>query len=405
MTTAAPVQVAERITALDLVRGFALLGILIANINSSLPNPLKGIAFRSAESGTWGNAALELFTSVFVDGRFYTMFSLLFGAGFVIFIDRARARGVHAERLFMRRLAVLLLIGLAHGLLIWYGDILALYACFGFFLLAFVNMPWQRLWKWGLVFYCVPFAVYVIRTLLADGASMDPAALETARAARRAAAEAAVAIYTTGSWWDVAQQRFADILSMWKYLLPVVYGISAFGMFLIGAAVVRGGMLTSLDAHRAHLRRIAWIGFVIGTSLAVYSVLPFATGNGFVRMAIYTASAILQCLAYAAALALLLMHARAQRWLRPLASAGRMALTNYLMQSLVFTWIFCGYGLGIGDSLGRAATTALALVFFAMQIVFSHWWLARFRFGPMEWVWRTMTYGRAHPIRLPQFAG
>lgn len=394
-----PVRPFERIHALDVIRGFALLGVLLGNINSSLPNPLRGIAIGFANEDAWLAESLGWFFSIFIDNSFYTMFSLLFGAGFVIFIDRARSHGANSEILIFRRLVALLLIGAAHSILIWWGDILALYACLGMLLLAFINVPAQRLWKWGVAFYLLPLAwPWLSYFLQADPGSAEAAAIAAAREARLAAAKAAVAVYTTGTWWEVAQLRLEDVLWMWRYASHASYGPKALGMFLIGAAIARSGLLSSLGQYRSALRRMGWIGFAVGVPLAVLARLipnslvgPITTGS---------ISDALICLAYAATLTLVVQGNRMARLTRSLAAIGRMALTNYLMQSLVFTWIFCGYGLGLGDSLGQTATILLALVFFGMQIAFSRWWLAGRQFGPMEWVWRTMTYGQAPSPRM-----
>lgn len=391
-----PVDTPERIHAVDTIRGFALLGVLLANINSSLPQPLMSIRYGYSDELV-ANVVLKWVFLVFIDSNFYTMFSLLFGAGFIIFLDRARLRGVSARILFLRRIGVLFLIGMAHGFLIWYGDILATYAVLGILLLAFADVPARRLWKWGVAIYLLPIVLGWIKFFLSDPA---PAVMsEAARESRMATAEAAMLIYTSGSWWEVAQQRFGDLKIMWRYVIPIYYAVPAFGMFLIGAAIARSGMLTSLDANRALFRRVSWLGLPIGLLLSAYS--HAAHDNGWIMP---TTSGrlgdIALCLAYVATIVLFLQHARMTRWVRPLAPVGRMALTNYLLQSLVFTWVFCGYGFGLGDSFGRLGNTSMALTFFALQMWFSRWWLARYRFGVMEWLWRTMTYGRIQPLAL-----
>lgn len=399
-----PVAPGERIVVLDVIRGFALLGILLMNIEY-FQRPMQAImlGFDWQQQGVDRLVALFVFT--FVQGKFYTMFSLLFGLGFVIFLDRARARGASAKLLFARRLAALALFGALHAFFIWTGDILLLYATVGFLLLLFVNTTPGRLWKWGLGFFLVPVALMWLAALAVTAALQNPEAAEQMTAQFTANEVALMTdlvrgelIYTTGSFLEVARWRLHEWTSMYLgggilFFVPMILG-----MFLIGAALGRAGVFHDMGKHAGLLKRFVVIGYVIGIPAAVcwgmYGPdvdMMQPTVRGAALTTIGNIASIALCLAYIGTLALL-VH-RGNRWVMHLAPAGRMALTNYLAHSIVFTLLFYGYGLGLWGAFGRAAATVAAITLYWLQLRFSAWWLAKHSMGPMELVWRRLTYG------------
>ena len=406
-----PIQADERMHVLDIIRGFALLGILLMNIEF-FQRPLQGImvGFDSTQTGL--DFAVAWFSFAFIQGKFYTMFSLLFGLGFVIFLDRAIRRGVGGRALFARRLLVLLVIGSAHCFLIWGGDILHTYAMVGFLLLFFVKTPASRLWKWGLAFWMVPILLMWLGTLGVIGAQMAPdggAELLAGFADNRAVLLADVArgdvIYATGGYWEVVQWRIHEWKSLYMgggvlFFVPMILGL-----FLIGASLGRAGVFADLAGNARLFKRMMLFGYGIGLPLAVvwglYGMdvdMTFPTPRNTSLVMVGNIASLALCLAYVGTLATLVRLGRA--WTVHLAPLGRMALTNYLTHSVVFTLLFYGYGLGLYGDIGRAGATALALVLFGGQMWFSAWWLARYRMGPMEWLWRTLTYGKLQKFKL-----
>lgn len=408
-TPPTPVAPAKRMVILDVIRGFALLGILLMNIEffqRALQSLMLG--FNSDQSGL--DYAVAWFSFSFIQGKFYTMFSLLFGLGFIVFIDRAMQRGVAAKWLFSRRLLVLLCFGMAHLIFIWGGDILHLYAAVGFLLLLFTQSSVKRLWRWGLVLFAVPvvfmwLGAFAIQAALQapDGGAQMLAGFADDQAKLLKDIAKGELIYASAGYWDVVQWRIYEWRSLYLdggilFFVPMILG-----MFLIGAAFGRAGVFADTKAHSVLFARMMVFGYGVGIPAAlVWGV--YGTEVNMLYPTVRTAAlvtcshvaSLALCLAYIGTLVTL--YDRGAVWLHRLAPAGRMALTNYLMQSVVFTLLFYGYGLGFYGEFGRAAVTLLALLLYGFQLWFSHWWLQRFRAGPLEWLWRSLTYGQRQPL-------
>lgn len=400
-----PVPPGERIHALDVIRGFALLGVLLMNIEY-FQRPMQAImlGFNTEQAGL--DHAVAWFSFAFIQGKFYTMFSLLFGLGFVVFLDRALQRGVGAKALFARRLLALALFGAAHAFLIWSGDILLIYGTVGFLLLLFTRTPARRLWKWGVALLLFPVALMWLFALgiqvvlsMPDASAEMLAGIETGRVALLADLARGEAVYTAGTWWEAVQWRVHEWRSLYLgggflFFVPLVLGA-----FLIGAAFGRAGVFSDLAGNQPLFRRMMWVGYAVGLPGAIVWGMHAPGMDTFMPSyggaALFTLSIVVNislCLAYIGTL-MVLLH-RGHAWLMRLAPVGRMALTNYLMHSVVFTLVFYGYGFGLYGEYGRAVATLMALALYGFQVWFSGWWLARHRMGPMESVWRTLTYGR-----------
>lgn len=400
-----PVAPVERIQALDVVRGFALLGILLMNIeafNGTLVSAITGVDPALTGADRWVDAAIY----VLVQGKFYTLFSLLFGMGFAIMLDRAAHAGREGFALYARRILALFGFGLVHMLLIWSGDILLIYALFGFvLLLGFRRTRGASLLRWGVGLYLVPLLLSWGFALSVDLAQNDPQASaevsgslqeQAARFAELDAGQAA-AYGPDGTYAEAVRQRVEDMGFMFGFI--VFYGAGILGLFVLGTWFVRSGILHNLAMHRPFFRKLCLAGFLLGLPLALIGVALVPTVD--MARVDYRAAAgqtatllgnLLLCLAYFSTIVLMLGSPAWSRRLAVLAPTGRMALTNYLMQSIVCTLIFYGYGLGLFGQLPRAWQPAFVLALFALQVVVSRWWLARFRFGPAEWLWRALTY-------------
>ena len=402
----APVARHERVDEMDVLRGFALLGILLMNIEAFV-GPLLTALTGLDPALTGADKGVDWLIYVLVQGKFMTLFSLLFGMGFAVMLERARERGSSGNGLYLRRLFVLLGFGLVHALLIWSGDILVPYALIGFVLwLFFRNTPVSRLPKWGVAF----LLLLVIFMLLAGGA-MQMAALHAPEAMQAQASEMAALLegqrlaYGSGSYADAVAQRGRDLGFMMTGLF--FFGPMVLAMFLFGAWFWRSGAIREVSAHLPLYRRLLWVGALVGLPLMLLSASVHPThdvASGDVAsmfwQAVATVAGVLMCLGYASAIVLLMQRPPWRERLLWLAPVGRMALTNYLLQSILCTLIFYGYGLGYFEQLPRAWQPLFVLAVFIAQVLLSHWWLARFRFGPAEWLWRALTYGRMPPMRL-----
>lgn len=411
-TTLSPTGGEERALQLDVLRGFALCGILLMNIEGFV-GPLN-IALTGLDPALRGaDAVVDALIYVFVQGKFFTLFSLLFGAGFALILQRAEASGRRGGWLYLRRLLALFGFGLVHALYVWSGDILLTYALIGMVLLLFFRRtPASRAPKWGVFFYLVP----TLFTLLLLGlwwiSQFDPVAAESfaqglQAGAREFAAQIAAqraAYGPEGSFAAANLQRAADLDAMMGYL--VLFGPLVLGMFLIGAGLLRSGALLRPHEHLPLFRRLRFWGYLLGLPMVIGSFWLVQTvdftrldGDSVLAQTLMSFGSLALCLAYMATLVLALQRADWAARLAWLAPAGQMALTNYLLQSLVCVGIFYGYGLGYFEQLPRAWQPLFVFALFGLQVLLSRWWLARFRFGPAEWLWRALTYLRVPPFR------
>lgn len=394
----------DRIVSLDVVRGFALLGIFLMNIEG-MAGTIIGTA--SGIDARWAgiDRLVDALIYFFVQGKFYTLFSLLFGVGFAIFLERAQASGRGGGALFARRMLVLAGFGMVHALLIWSGDVLLSYALVGFALLLFATAPVKWLWRLGIGLYLtMPAMLLAIAGVMGIAGEKGAGIIGSLDEQLRGMDEAQRAAYGHGSYLAATMQRTFDTFMTLGNL--VTFGLLLLGIFLVGVALVRMGAIRDTGAHAPLFKRLLALGMAVGLPLMLLSILASPqVGNPMVpNQALASALLMLaqlpMSLAYLAAIMLAMGTAIGKRSLSWLAPVGRMALTNYLLQSLVATWIFYGYGLGWFEQLPRAWQPLFVLTVFAAQVAFSHWWLSRFRFGPAEWLWRTLTYGRLPPLRL-----
>ncbi|UOF13463.1 DUF418 domain-containing protein [Lysobacter capsici] len=398
----APIPERDRLQALDALRGIALLGILLSNV-SGFAGPLNELREGIDPALRGSDRVLSAFVYLVVRDKFWTLFALLFGMGFAVMLERARVAGRGFGAVYLRRSFGLLALGLVHAWLIWGGDILVTYALSAFALLALRSLSLDFWLKLGLTLYLgtIGYMLIIAAALTLPGvAEGDAADLAQAQALR--AAE--VAAYAHGDYAAVTAQRleffFDSTIAGWSMMLPL-----SLGLFLIGASLVRGGVIADPARHRWVLRALIVHGLPAGIVLTAISVaidsapsLALFSASSIFAQALHMLAGLPVALALVAAVVLLL-HDGA-RWPRVFAPAGRMALSNYLSQSLIATWVLYHHGL---NQWGRWSYTTLivaALVLFAAQLAASAWWLRRFRFGPVEWLWRAFAYGRWPPLRV-----
>ena len=391
-TLGVPASGEDRLRVVDALRGFALFGVLLANVLYWSGWGMVTDAQRLAWGGATGDLWQYRFHHLLVDGKFYTLFSFLFGAGFALQLDRLLRRGQDGLRIYRRRVLVLLGIGTVHSFLVWDGDILMLYALLGLMLPLFHRWRARSLVLAGLV---LVIAVPVVGIALFDALGWAPhqplyrlsASIAEAMGANTAP-EAALAWMQGEDWRSWASWVASGPAYTWGLRLEVWRIPKVLGIMMIGMAAGRGLADGSLLANRALLRRVLVCGLLAGVPCA----LAFAYWRGLGQASWPSLLGTLPlAMAYAAGFALLWPHA--SRWLGVFAAPGRMALTNYLTQSVLGIVLFYGIGLGWVGRLALWQIYAYAVVLYTLQAAFSHWWLERHAQGPMEALWRRWTYG------------
>ena len=397
-----PLNTADRITVMDILRGAALFGILLMNIEA-FTGPLD-LSFTGVDPHWHGIDYLaDALVYVLVQGKFFLLFSLLFGAGFAVMAQRAQGAGRDFTPIYLRRSVALLLIGACHALLVWSGDILLVYALLSFLLLGTRRWPVSMLPAMGALVYAFAVGLSLLFALLVWAAARGGSPLDSAGSMRVAqeVIEAQRLADGQGSWAQANVQRLADLRHMVGGIL--ITGPEIFGMFLIGAWFARSGALADPARFASLYARLRWIAMPVGVVLMLASAAwhPYlAPGEFTVRTGLsYAMAAVASLLMALGYLGWIVQARHALGWL---AAPGRMALTHYLLQSLLCTWLFFGYGLGFFEQLPRAWQLVFSVALFALQVGISHLWLARFRYGPMEWLWRAMTYLRWPPLRRTQ---
>lgn len=393
-----PVDSSQRLDVLDVLRGFALFGILIANVLM-----FSGLFFKDM-AGLTNPGTLDKVVyfglEVLVHGKFYSIFSLLFGIGFFIFLSRAEQRGRSAGRLFARRLTILLGIGLVHATLLWAGDILTLYALLGYALLLFYRCSPRVLLAWVVVLLVARILIYAVMWWSGMHHPLAPPA-DGDLASEGFDAIGAMISGFQGGYGDVLKANALQLFGRWVELIVSLRLPTVLALFILGLWVGRRGIAADLSGNRSLLRRTAAWGLGLGLPLnglwawLAADTVPYLPGSslGMLEMAVQTVAVPLLALGYGAGIALMMASNRWAGALKMLAPVGRIALSNYLLQTLACIFIFYGIGFGLYGRLGTAGAVGIVLPVFLAQVFISRWWLARFRFGPAEWLWRRLTYG------------
>jgi len=364
-----PLVPANRLVELDILRGLALFGVMAINLVFEFRVSIFEQFLPLNEIASPLDRAVEAFLDRAITLKAFALFSLLFGAGLAIQFERLPVK--RRVVLLLRRLVVLLAIGLLHMTLIWNGDILTEYALAGLLALPFLFGPTWLLATSGLLFlglYLTPYLSQLVP--LPDTSSMAHHVLD------------ARSVYATGSFSEVLSFRLGELraiapLHVWIFPRTIA-------LFLLGAFIWRTGVVQRASDNRWILFGVALAAVMVtigaGRELATVT-LAFAYGASIIGLASTQPGSKLL------------------GWAAPL---GRMAFTNYLVQSLIFSWMFYGYGFGLFGQVGASAALAFGVVVYVVQVFFSRWWLLRYSFGPVEWLWRTLMYGRAQPMKLPK---
>lgn len=398
----APVPRDERVPVLDVLRGFALLGIVVVNL-AAFKAPL---AYRSPDPGALDEAARWL-VSTLAAGKFYLLFSFLFGYGLSVQTRRwAGSAGTALRPRFLRRLLGLFLLGLAHALLLFVGDILMIYAVLGLVLLALRAAAPRALLGTAAALVGAHASLFLLAgaatgALAGDAGDAGDTDLYALSEPERRQAEAVMRAYR-GSVTDVVGQRVADLPEALATGL-LVQVPSVLAMFLVGLAAGRLRLLERLGepASAPLLRRVQLLGLLVGLPGSVVFAALDASGTAWavLGLGVLLLTAPLLTGLYVATIVRVWTSPAGARLLAPLAPVGRMALTNYLLESLLAALVFTGYGLGWFGRVGPATGLLVAAAIWLVLLPWSRWWLARFDLGPAEWLLRSFTYRRRLPLR------
>jgi len=393
MTLLAPTTGSDRILALDALRGFALFGVFLVNL-PFMAMPMDEV-FSTPDVGTDSlpNVLAWFLDRAFGEMKFFTIFSFLFGMGLILQMQRAQASGRPFAGLYLRRLGWLAVMGLLHGTLFFFGDILFPYACVGLLLFLCRNLSPRKLVVVGVIGLAGGF-------LLTAGWSytgfLEDMGAEAEGADTRSDGERIA--YTEGPLSKTVLSRTFSYVGWLVFSTLISFNWRVVAMFFLGAAAMKAGLLGR--EHGALHRKVCTLGLLLGGGLEVAVVagkLFGAPQSGFPGVAGGLANEVGSLLlsgGYIGAVILVVHSGVLRRLVYGLSCVGRMALTNYLTQSILGNLIFMWFGFGLWGEVSRAGLLGISTAVFALQIPFSVVWLRAFRIGPFEWVWRRLTYGR-----------
>lgn len=401
---AEPVAVQQRIQAIDVLRGFAVLGILLLNIQSfSMPaatyiNPTAYGSLAGADYAIWWS------THVLAEQKFMSIFSMLFGAGVVLMTRSCEVRTGGSAVVHYSRMLWLILFGLLHAHLLWYGDILFSYGMCGLLLWPLRNWSAKVLIPLGLALI---FAGFIPSILLGLSLPYWPelylAELQNEWRPGAEVIQEELDAYR-GSWLDQVPARSIDAIVMQTFGFLFVVFWRAGGLMLIGMGLYKLGFFAAKWSMLTY-GLIALVGLSVGISLSAYGVHWNNVRNWSAESSVFFGSqwnywGSLPTAIGLASLVLMICKTPISRWLSPLSAVGRMALSNYLLHTLLCTTIFYGHGLGYYGFLSRTEQLMVVFGIWALQLIVSPIWLRTFRFGPVEWLWRSLTYWQRQPMRV-----
>ncbi|MCY7710330.1 DUF418 domain-containing protein [Bacillus safensis] len=377
-----PMSLRERVHFLDIVRGFALMGIILVNY-FLIVDSAKGFDMES-------NDVFHNVVNWFASGKFITLFSFLFGVGFMIFMDRAAQKVDSPNKLFARRLTILLGFGLLHLTFVWIGDILAYYAVAGFLLLFFYKRTAKTILYWLITLFVIQLLTPFFTMLLST--------ISTGSSGKPDFADFDLTSHNSLTYLASISDRWTDMVTMASGSFSTVY--SMFFMFLLGVYFVKMEFFKNMEAKKAIWNRI-WvictIAFLITQSSTIITgVNPFENTLWMnIASALEQNGGLTGSMFYMSTLAMLFLHVPQLRGaLMVFTKVGRMSLTCYLLHSIIGTMLFLKYGAGLADHLQPAGTFMIGLGVYVFLVLFSTLWLKRFKYGPMEFIWRQLTYGK-----------
>ncbi len=411
MQMLSPVQTKEREIFMDVLRGFAILGIFIANLN--------GFSWYNEQAQATGpyllpelDHKMSFLHHMFIEGKFYSIFSLLFGWGIALQIKRGAASGINPMPTIRRRILFMLLLGAVH-LLIWPGDIVFFYALLAFILLPLRKFSNKTLLIAGGILIISPILLYAAKSqwtwlnapaglLYQTGQQLDTKLLGVTSEADY------MAMVKNASWWDVLKGNISGFFYRYGYLFFVSRIPKVLGVFLIGYVLGRSDFYKNIGQHKKTVLIIIAAGLLIGLP-ANYYLARYMTyfmndywnlkTKGLYQTIAYALGVVPLALAYIGLFMLSFQTVAGKKILSLLAPVGKMAFSNYIMHSLIGNFVFLGAGLGYMRQVGPVYYTLFGVAVFIIQIILSTIWLKYFNYGPVEWLWRSATYKKWQPMR------
>jgi uncharacterized protein len=401
---AGPLGQSERIESLDVLRGVAVLGILVINVQSFAMIPPAFFNPTTHGDISGANFAIWLLGHTLVERKFMTIFSMLFGAGVLLMASRREAASERAAGVHYRRMSWLLLLGLLHGHLLWYGDILYSYAMCGFLVYLFRRARPVTLIILGLIGVAIPSALYgFFAWSMPNWGPKSTDVLMQAWAPSDELIAETIAAYR-GGWMDQMRLRMkgALVVETLGFLFESLWRTG--GLMLVGMALLKLRILTAERSSATYIAMIA-VAVVVGVPITLYGMHRNFAIQWDAKYALFYGiqfnywASILVSLGWIGGVMLICKSGKARKIKRVLAAAGQMALTNYLGQTVICTTIFYGHGFGLFEQVDRTGQFTIVLGVWAGQLIISPVWLRRFRFGPVEWAWRSLTYWKIQPMR------
>ncbi|BAQ08606.1 hypothetical membrane protein [Bacillus sp. OxB-1] len=384
----------KRIEVLDGLRGFALLGILIVNINF-FNESLMAISLGGLPVAGGVNDTIKTISALFVEGKFLSLFSFLFGYGAVILYSNAEANGRKFTPMFIRRMLALLFFGVLHGIFIWHGDILTSYALMGLFLLPFMRRSPKTTLIWSIALTLlipVIMALFMVVGSLTEVENtknmytIDPSQI-------MAFQQEDQRIYGEGTYMEMTVKRMNDYIS--SLLNMILFFPQILGIFLLGAYFAKRKLFEDMYSKKDTFVKLGWIGGIAGIASTIPRMLVDSS-NSLLDIGSVFIGAPLLMLSYVSIFSIVFM--KRPKYLHFFTYPGKMAFSMYILQSVICSLVFYSYGLGLFGKLTLWQTTAIALLIFGLQSVIGKIWLHRFRTGPLEYVWRILYKGK-HALR------
>jgi uncharacterized protein len=388
MSLPLPTQQKERVVIVDVLRGFALFGVLLGNFNGMLTNDVPETIIKSVS--TPFDYFLDVLHSIFIQNKFMTLFSILFGYGFGVIMERVAKKNLNTTNFFLRRMFWLFVFGCIH-LAFWAEDILHVYALAGIFLLLFRNKFDKSIFVWSLILmFVLPFAVRIYEQYMSyspDYHSLIQSFYNTIK---------------FGSTKDVAIVNYTSYPKLWIYTwVELRDGFETLGRFLFGYFIVRKQILMRLNKYKSLIKKVWQISFA---GLIIYVALWLLNNYHVInaKLAVYPLlklGAFATTLFYSTTIIFLFEKDVINKLMKAFSDLGRMTLTNYLMQTCVYIIIFYNIGFGLLGEWSLSTIWLASFVLYFLQIIFSRWWLSKFMYGPAEWIWRQLTYRKRFPLK------
>ncbi len=397
---AAPIEQQNRYLSLDFIRGLAIFSILIINIQAfgnlfaSIFNPTVNGDFSGVNLGTW------FFTHIFTEQKFYTIFTMLFGAGVIVMAERASARGLSAARIHYRRSLLLILFGFTHGFFIWYGDILSTYGIYALLVYLLWRKSPRTLMITGLSL------ILLVALMMVGGSYYIPEEMLAEMQQNFIPGQDIIDKEVVGYLGDWSQ-NFAQRVEMMKMMLPIILftGFRIAGGMLIGMALYKWGIING-QKSTAFYKKLVYFCFLPGIAIVAfgaYKLYLFGFQDAKITQMqlghFNFLGSVLMAIGYIGLFNLIFLSGGFNWLKKKLQAVGQMAFSNYIAQSLICTTIFYGFGFGLFNSLSRFELFLVVIPVLVLQLIWSEWWLVRFHYGPLEWLWRSLTYFKSQPFK------